>query len=264
MALVCAVSRPLATDPVSVLSLQLDPYLVGPLAPGPRSLAALQARALIDKGRCTEADLAEIVRARRGLPSSDDLLARPYEASPLRTLGLFHRLLRGGRGGAGRRRRSGRRDPGVDRRHRAPASRPRGSGGATSRSRPPPAPRPNGSASWVRRSTSWRCTRRSATRSRSSSTPSAPRSAALNPSGGALPADPIMATGLMRIGAAATEVLGGGPGGPSATPRTARACSRTSCACWSGTRERPLCGRRHRPDPPCGGAARRHGRRPGP
>jgi hypothetical protein len=42
-ALVCAWSRPLATEPRRVLDLQLDPYLVAPLAPRPVDLAGLQA-----------------------------------------------------------------------------------------------------------------------------------------------------------------------------------------------------------------------------
>jgi hypothetical protein len=42
-ALVCAWSRPLATEPRRVLDLQLDPYVVAPLAPRPEDLAGLQA-----------------------------------------------------------------------------------------------------------------------------------------------------------------------------------------------------------------------------
>ena len=49
-----------------VLSRQLDPYSVGPLWPDAISLAALQARALLDAGKATEADFAEVVaRSRR-------------------------------------------------------------------------------------------------------------------------------------------------------------------------------------------------------
>jgi hypothetical protein len=42
-ALVCAWSRPLAVEPRRVLELQLDPYVVAPLAPRPEDLAGLQA-----------------------------------------------------------------------------------------------------------------------------------------------------------------------------------------------------------------------------
>jgi acetyl-CoA acetyltransferase len=49
-----------------VLSRQLDPYHVAPLWPDAISLAALQARALIDAGKATEADFAEVAaRSRR-------------------------------------------------------------------------------------------------------------------------------------------------------------------------------------------------------
>jgi acetyl-CoA acetyltransferase len=79
-----------------VLALQLDPYYVAPLWPDPVALAALQARALIDTGRATEADFAEIAaRSRRDARdnpnaqlSGDDsvvhLLDEDYLVAPLR------------------------------------------------------------------------------------------------------------------------------------------------------------------------------------
>lgn len=48
-----------------VLSRQLDPYSVGPLWPDAISLAALQARALLDSGKASEADFAEVVARSR-------------------------------------------------------------------------------------------------------------------------------------------------------------------------------------------------------
>jgi acetyl-CoA acetyltransferase len=54
-----------------VLSRQLDPYSVGPLWPDAISLAALQARALLDSGKATEADFAEVV-ARNRLAALDN------------------------------------------------------------------------------------------------------------------------------------------------------------------------------------------------
>ena len=54
-----------------VLSRQLDPYHVAPLWPDAISLAALQARALLDAGRATEADFAEVAaRSRRAAQSN--------------------------------------------------------------------------------------------------------------------------------------------------------------------------------------------------
>ena len=79
-----------------ILALQLDPYYVAPLWPDPVSLAALQARALIDAGKATEADFAAIAsRSRRDaldnpkaqvandIPA-EKLLEDEYIVSPLR------------------------------------------------------------------------------------------------------------------------------------------------------------------------------------
>jgi acetyl-CoA acetyltransferase len=72
-----------------VLAQQLDPYLVAPLAPDALALAALQARAMIDAGVCNERAMAEVAvraaRAPNGHASSvDDLLREKYVASPVR------------------------------------------------------------------------------------------------------------------------------------------------------------------------------------
>ena len=81
-------------DELSILS--LDPYYVAPLGADPDSVAAIQARALIDAGRCTERELAEIAATRQEaalqnerveLPSAknaDEIMDEPYLASPLR------------------------------------------------------------------------------------------------------------------------------------------------------------------------------------
>lgn len=82
--------------PREVFSLQTDPYLMAPLGIDPPSLAGLQARTLVDAGTATERDFAEVVaRSRRAAldnpnaqvkqeVSVDDLLAAPYFAAPLR------------------------------------------------------------------------------------------------------------------------------------------------------------------------------------
>jgi acetyl-CoA acetyltransferase len=80
-----------------VLALQLDPYLVAPLWPDSVSVAALQARLGIEAGRWTEKDMAHTaarsLRAAARNPHAqvsdeaaaiEDLLARPYVADPLR------------------------------------------------------------------------------------------------------------------------------------------------------------------------------------
>lgn len=79
-----------------VLSRQLDPYHVAPLWPDAISLAALQTRSLLDAGKATEADFAEVVaRSRRNAmdnPNAQlawdraeaDLLAEEPMVDPLR------------------------------------------------------------------------------------------------------------------------------------------------------------------------------------
>ncbi len=83
-------------DVARVLALQLEPYLLGPLWPDAVSLAALQARALIDSGKATEKDLARVVaRSRKNALSNpfaqlkgdvDEaaLLDEPLYADPFR------------------------------------------------------------------------------------------------------------------------------------------------------------------------------------
>jgi acetyl-CoA acetyltransferase len=79
-----------------VVTLQLDPYLLTPLWPTAPQMAALQARKMIDAGRITEREMAEIAARNRkaaldnpnahlaGEFDVDALLAEPYVASPLR------------------------------------------------------------------------------------------------------------------------------------------------------------------------------------
>ena len=78
------------------LSLQLDPYTLTPLWPDTVSLAGLQARAGIDSGAWDERAMAEVVNrsltdaekneyaVRKGGSSVEELLARPMYADPLR------------------------------------------------------------------------------------------------------------------------------------------------------------------------------------
>lgn len=83
-------------DLPKVLTTQLEPYSVAPLWPDAVSIAGLQARALLDSGKATEADLAEVaVRNRANAKSNpkaqlagdytvEEILAEPYLANPLR------------------------------------------------------------------------------------------------------------------------------------------------------------------------------------
>jgi acetyl-CoA acetyltransferase len=84
-ALVYAFGRSSPGRPRELLALQLDPYLVAPLRPDAVSLAALQARMLLDAGLATEADLAAVAaRSRPDGRPVEALLAEPYLVSPLR------------------------------------------------------------------------------------------------------------------------------------------------------------------------------------
>jgi acetyl-CoA acetyltransferase len=82
--------------PAQIYPLQMDPYTLTPLGADPVSLAALQARAMLDAGKITEREMAEIAaRSRKhaiGNPyaqvTGDDdpeaLLKEPYMTVPLR------------------------------------------------------------------------------------------------------------------------------------------------------------------------------------
>jgi acetyl-CoA acetyltransferase len=79
-----------------VLTRQLDPYYVAPLWPDAVSMAALQARAVMDKDKVTERDFAAIAARNRAHAKSnpyaqlagdfsvDKLMAEPYIVAPLR------------------------------------------------------------------------------------------------------------------------------------------------------------------------------------
>jgi acetyl-CoA acetyltransferase len=95
-ALVYAFGKSSMGDPAEVTTLQLDPYYVAPLWPDAISLAALQARAYLEASRRSERDLAAVAaRSRRDARANpyaqlvgdfdvEALLADPYLVSPLR------------------------------------------------------------------------------------------------------------------------------------------------------------------------------------
>jgi acetyl-CoA acetyltransferase len=231
-ALVCAFSRPLAADKRSVLNLQLDPYLVQPIRPSAAGLAALQARALIDSGRCCESDFAAVVNARRGGADVDDLLRRPYAASPLRSLdcstvcsgaaavvlavdelaarstgrpawiaGIGHRMERQSLGG---------RDLATSPSTRAVATDVGLSGTAVD-------------VLEVHSPFSYQ-------ELILLEAVNATDIGEVNPSGGALPADPVMATGLIRVGSAAGAIMSG-QAGRAAGHATNGACLQHNLIC---------------------------------
>jgi acetyl-CoA acetyltransferase len=88
--------RSSTADPALIYPMEMDPFYLAPLGADHVSLAALQARALLDRGLVTERQMAEIaVRTRRdalGNPYAqirgefdiDDLLGADYVTAPLR------------------------------------------------------------------------------------------------------------------------------------------------------------------------------------
>ena len=86
-----------STSPIEqVMALQMDPYSEAPLFPGLTAVAALQSRACLEAGVFTEREMAEVVvRSRRdaignplavvrGEHDVEELLAEPMSADPLR------------------------------------------------------------------------------------------------------------------------------------------------------------------------------------
>jgi acetyl-CoA acetyltransferase len=96
VALVYGFGKPSLGNMREVLTIQLDPYYLAPTGVDCISTAALQARALLDQGDYTERDMAEVAaRSRRNALSNphaqvkqdvdvDVLLEAPYWVEPLR------------------------------------------------------------------------------------------------------------------------------------------------------------------------------------
>ena len=207
-----------------VLSRQLDPYYVAPLWPDAVGVAALQARACIDAGVTSVGEMADIAARSAGrppptrtpscrAPTTPTCCSRSPgggAAAPAR-LPADHRRGRGPDPGGGR--------PGAS----WPTGRP-GSRASTIASRPTASA---SATSPTRRRPAWRARRRGRVG------PGRHRRAAcavhhqevvlaqalglgdgvaINPSGGALAANPMMAAGLVRIGEAARRISQGEAG----------------------------------------------------
>jgi acetyl-CoA acetyltransferase len=89
-ALVYAFGKPTQGNLSEILTLQLDPYVVAPLKPSPDVLAGLQAQAMLGSTGWTEKDMARVAwRSSSAAPASDadleGLLAVPYVVGPLRS-----------------------------------------------------------------------------------------------------------------------------------------------------------------------------------
>src|SRR5215813_5761616 len=95
-ALVFGSGKSSPSKPHEIWAQQLDPYFLAPLGVDPVTLAGLQARALLDQGKATERDFAEVAaRSRKNAKDNpnaqvkgdadvDELLKEPYVRAPLR------------------------------------------------------------------------------------------------------------------------------------------------------------------------------------
>jgi len=96
LALVFASGKSSPSNRLELYPQQLDPYYLEPLGLDPLSLAAMQARSLLEAGKATERDFAEVAsRSLRaaamnpkatvsGEKDADELLAADYACAPLR------------------------------------------------------------------------------------------------------------------------------------------------------------------------------------
>ena len=88
IALVTGSGRSSTGDPALIYPMEMDPFFLAPLGVDPLTFAALQARAVIEAGIADERRMAEVsVRARglsKGAKSVEDLLKRDYVREPLR------------------------------------------------------------------------------------------------------------------------------------------------------------------------------------
>lgn len=96
VALAVGVGKNSNSDPSTLYTIEFDPYYLTPLGTDTWSLAALQARALLDSGKATERDFADVVVRNRAAAksnpfaqvsgdfSADELLAADYVRNPLR------------------------------------------------------------------------------------------------------------------------------------------------------------------------------------
>jgi len=95
-ALVTGSGRSSTAEPSLIYPMEMDPYYLAPLGADPATLAALQARALLDAGKITERQMAEVAaRSRRVAQDNpyaqvrgdfdvEELLASDYVRDPLR------------------------------------------------------------------------------------------------------------------------------------------------------------------------------------
>ena len=84
IAVVTGSGRSSTGDPALIYPMEMDPYFLAPLGADPLTFAALQARAVIDAGIATERSMAETAVRARGKGDVDALLGEDYLRVPLR------------------------------------------------------------------------------------------------------------------------------------------------------------------------------------
>ena len=213
IAVVTGSGRSSTGDPALIYPMEMDPYFLAPLGADPLTFAALQARAVIASGIADERSMAEVAVRSRGKGDVETLLAEEFVREPLRrhdvppiTDGAAAMVL--ATGGRARQLVDAARlhhrvrppdrvpqpvVPGPGRfpvhphrrRGRRPGRRAGGGGRAAGRLHPRGAAAAEGPRTW---GTTWPSTLRA----------------------GPLRANPIMATGLCRVGYAADHIFGGG------------------------------------------------------
>ncbi len=84
IAVVTGSGRSSTGDPALIYPMEMDPYYLAPIGADPLTFAALQARAVIAAGIADERSMAEVSVRSRGKGTVDELLAGDYVRQPLR------------------------------------------------------------------------------------------------------------------------------------------------------------------------------------
>jgi len=84
IAVVTGSGRSSTRDPALIYPMEMDPYFLAPLGADPLTFAALQARAVIAAGVADERTMAEVAVRARGTGDVESLLAEEYLRQPLR------------------------------------------------------------------------------------------------------------------------------------------------------------------------------------
>jgi acetyl-CoA acetyltransferase len=84
IAVVTGSGRSSTGNPALIYPMEMDPYFLAPLGADPLTFAALQARAVIGAGIADERRMAEVSVRSRGKGDVDELLGKDYMRAPLR------------------------------------------------------------------------------------------------------------------------------------------------------------------------------------